>query len=340
MKRILCLVLALLLAAGFLGGCSKQEDEPEDVSSQVAEATPEPVSKADGPYRIGLVQYVEYAPYDKAREAFISRLEEWGFDDSKIQVDYQNAGGDAQKMEEICRQFVEDEDSVVVALSTPAAKAAVKACEGTNTKVVFLGSSKDLEGVGETVTGVAEFSPAQAAVDLALQVDQSLSTVGVLYDPACPLDQDYVQAVKDYCAQREIECVEGPAANGQEVKEQMEALCQRADAVFSPVDSTVAQAVKDAAEVARMAKIPWYVSTEDVVEMGAMAGISMSYADAGNKAADFAVQLIAGKAVTDLPVYAYSSGKTYINQQIVDSIGIGIPEEILGTANYRQAKEE
>lgn len=341
MKRILslvCLILALLLATGFLSGCSKQvDDQEEDASSQVTEPTPAP--KETGPYRIGLVQYEEYAPYDKAREAFISRLEEWGFDDSKVQVDYQNAGGDADKLEKICKQFVDDRDSVVVAISTPAAEAAVKACAGAGTKVVFLGSDEGLEGIGDTVTGVAALSAAQAALNLALEIDPSLKAVGILYDPTCPLDKDYVQAVKDYCAQQEIECIEGPAAESKEVKEKMEALCQQADAVFSPVDSTVAGGAKDAAEAARTAKVPWYASTEDLVEMGAMAGACMDYAEAGNKAADFAVQLIAGKSVAELPVHTYSDGKTYINQQTIEQLGIKVPEEILETANYRQAKE-
>ena len=38
----------------------------------------------------------------------MSRLEEWSYDASKVEIDYQNAQGDSAKLEEICQGFVED----------------------------------------------------------------------------------------------------------------------------------------------------------------------------------------------------------------------------------------
>lgn len=342
MKKIVCVLLALALAVSFLSGCSKKEEE--NVSSETT-ATPAPTPKDTGTRRIGLVQYMEYAPYDKAREAFMNRLEEWGFDDSIVEVDYQNAGGDPAKLTEICEKFVADKDDVVVAISDPAAQEAVKACGTSGPKVVFMGVSdphgdlgiEDPGNPSGSVTGVAEPVTARQAMELALQVDGTLEKVGLLYDPTCPFGQNYVEAIKTHCQELDIELIEGPATTPQEVQDKMKVLCEQADAVFSPVDSTIAASAKEAAKVAQDAKKPWYVSTEDVVEQGALAAVTFDYEEAGNRTADFAVQLVAGKTVSELPVYNFESTTVSIHPKVMETLAVKFPEEVLETANYREA---
>ena len=110
---LLTTVLVLALAAGIVFGVNsllaarknteaeKQEEQQEDSPAPVN--TSEPSPKQQETYRIGLIQFIEYAPLDSARESFMSRLEEWGFDDGKVTIDYQNAGGDSGKADEICQ---------------------------------------------------------------------------------------------------------------------------------------------------------------------------------------------------------------------------------------------
>lgn len=339
MKRFLCLLLALALVLAGLTGCSKREEEenrgpaPVDSSSQ-----PREPAKA---YRIGLVQYMEYAPLDKAREAFISRLDEWGYDDGKLEVDYQNAGGDNGRAAEICEKFVKNKVDVIVAVSTPAAKAAVEAAKADGTRVVFLGVGDPQADLGMAnpqqpeggVTGVADAVAAQAALDLARQVNPNLASMGLLFDPSCPLGTAEVQAMKDACAQQSIAVTEGQVNNPGEVKQRMTELCGQVDAVFSPMDSTVATAAAEAAQAAKDGAKPWYVCTEDLVQQGALAGVSVDYAEAGNKAADIAVQLVAGRTVAELPVGRVDS-RVSVNQETMSALAAQIPEEVLGSATY------
>ena len=99
MKKMICVVLALTLALCGLAGCKRQEvQEPE---SALPSASAAPAAKTQEKYRIGLVQYAEYAPLDAAREAFMSRLDEWGYGEQKLEIDYQNAGGSGDKAKEI-----------------------------------------------------------------------------------------------------------------------------------------------------------------------------------------------------------------------------------------------
>lgn len=342
MKKIICALLALILLAGALSGCSKEEETDSP-------STPQASSQAQGdkgiqPYKLGIVQYIEYAPLDEARQALMSRLDEWGLDDGKMQVDYQNAGGSTEKAASICEKFVKNKVDVIVAISTPAAKAAVEAAAGGDTKVVFLGVSDPKTELGlenpqqpaGNLTGVADLTAAQAAVDLALQVDPNLKAAGLLYDPACPFGAAYVKAFKEYCASRNITVVESQAANAGQAPQCMADLCGQVGAVFTPVDNTVAAAAAEAAKTARDAGKPWYASTQDIVLQGGMACISIDYTEAGNKAADMAVQLAAGRKASELPVYSFGSGQVSVNQETMAALSAQIPEEILGTAIYCQ----
>lgn len=346
MKKILCVILAILLAAGVLAGCSKKDNEESTLES--SSLTPAPEPEASGPYQVGLVQYMDYAPYDEARAAFLSRLEEWGYGDSRLQVDYQNAGGDSAKLEEICKKFAEDEKDVVVAISAPAATSAMKACEGTETKVVFLGVSDPEASLGiqdkvnpeGNITGIAELVTARSALELAIQADSSIKTVGLIYDPSCPFGAGYADMLKAACAEHDIAVVESQPAGKDQVETSMKELCGQVDAVFSPIDSTMSAAAQEAAKAAQEAGKPWYASSEDTVAAGALACINIDYTDAGNKAADMAVQLVSGKTVQQLAVYDYSSGRISLNQGTMDALALHFPEEVMETANYIKAQKQ
>ena len=83
----------------------------------------------------------------------MSRLEEWSYDASKVEIDYQNAQGDSAKLEEICQGFVEDGVDMIVAVSTPAAQAAVKAAQGTEVQGALRRGERPPEGPGHRQSG-------------------------------------------------------------------------------------------------------------------------------------------------------------------------------------------
>ena len=123
-------------------------------------------------------------------------------------------------------------------------------------------------------------------------------------------------------------------ANAGEVQQRMTELCAQADAVFTPVDSTIASAAADAAAAASAAGKPWYACTQDLVRQGAMACVGIDYTEAGNRAADMAVQLAAGREASSLPVYSFGSGQVSVNQDTMAALAADIPEEVLSTAIY------
>lgn len=337
MKKItaLCLGLCLLLAA--LTGCSKQEEEP---SSQI-ESTPAPVTEQE-PFEIGLVQYVQHAALDTVRENFMSRLEEWGYDDTKVEITCEDAQGDEEKLAEICQGFVEEEVDLIAAISTPAAKAAMEAAQGTDVTVIFAAVSDPQEDLGITnpetpygnVTGVSSQTDVTKTVDLAKQATPAIQTLGLLHSGEDTASAAAAQA-KTYAESLGLTVVEKPFSTGKELPQAVADLCAQADAILTANDSLVAASAEAVAQAAREAGKPWYASGDgQLVQQGALAGVSVDYAQVGSSCADLVVERLAGRPVKELPVVFFSEPQTWINQAAQTAVGVEFPQELLDAANY------
>lgn len=336
MKRFICMLLGVLLAAGLCLGCSREEVAPVEVSS-MAEPAEEP-----GAYKVGLVQCGSYAPLDVMRESFMSRLDEWGYGEVKVELDYQNAGDDGKKAAEICKQFTRDGRDMIVAVGTPAAKAAAEAVGGSGVKVVFVGVTdpaaelgiKNLNAPERGVTGVSDRVDGQKAVEFAQQVKPGLKSIGLLYDPEDANASAAAKSVQEYCRQAGLEAHVATAKNTEEAAAAAQELCAQSDVLYTPGDGVMAKAAGKVAEAAAQAKKPWLAGADALVQSGALAALSTDYEQAGNRAADMAVQVMVGTQVSQLPVYFFDSWQPWVSLATMESLELQLPEELLSAAHY------
>lgn len=334
-KKALCALLCVTATAAALCGCEvtvqQQEVSSQPVVSQAA--TPEP----DKPYKIGLVQYAEQPSMNAVREAFMSRLEEWGCDETQVEIEYQNAGGDSAKAEEICKKLVEDEADLIVAVSQPAADAAAKSVKGSDVKVIF--AAADLANDDNIVGGTVAASTVKGVVDLALQVNPELKTLGLLYNPDDAVSKVQIDEAKAYCDEKQIELVECTlsVAEGdrtEEITQKVTELCGKADAVFTPMDSTVASVYATVSSVTRTAKKPLYATELALAENGATAAVSVDYTELGCKTADMAVELMNGREPSELETITLDNAVTYVNQAAVSAVGIALSDSVVTEAMF------
>lgn len=327
MKKLLCALLCAGLWAAALGGCSNGEEPAPSPSP-----SPEVSQTEESSYKIGLVQYQEHTALDNLREAFMGRLEEWGCDETQVEIDYQNAGGDAGKAEEICQGFVEKDVDMIVAISTPAAQAALEAARGSQAAVVFTGVSSGaaLDLTGVSATGVVSPLPGEDLLALARQGNSSLATVGLLYNPEEPGAREEADRLKTLCTDQGLEVIESAVTSQEGAAEAATKLCAQVDAVFTPADNTIAPAAAQVAEAMRAAGKPWYVGSDAMVQAGALASIGVTGREMGVKAADMAVELIQGRPIDQVPQYTFESFSTFVNQTTLTALeGFTFPEETL-----------
>jgi putative ABC transport system substrate-binding protein len=355
MKRVLRMIpviltlLALLLTMTACGGKTVSTSEDSNITAAtVASATKGPSTSTaeaaaentnDKVFKIGIVQIVEHPSLNQIREAFIARLAESGFKDGEnIKIDYQNAQGDQTSLKTICQKFVSGKSDLIVAIATPSAQAA--AGETSDIPVLFsactdpVGSSlvTSLESPGKNVTGTSDAISAEKIMELAKRITPDIKKIGALYNSSETNSISVIKSLKEYAAKNGMEVIEGTVTNSSEVQQITQALAGKVDAIFSPIDNTIASAMPVVAQVADSAKKPVYVGADSMVKDGGLATYGINYTILGQETANMAVEILNGKNPGEIPVKTMTDMDIYVNKDTAKAIGITIPDDVLNEA--------
>jgi putative tryptophan/tyrosine transport system substrate-binding protein len=147
---------------GFLGGSMRRR---EFILGGALAAWPL-LARAQQPARMLRVVYLSPVDIPSQVSAYRTQLREFGYVEGRnIRLEFQNAGGDVDRLSAIAEQFVQAGDvDVILAISTPAALAAHKATQ-TIPIIAFAGVDPVASGLadslarpGGNVTGIAVFS--------------------------------------------------------------------------------------------------------------------------------------------------------------------------------------
>ena len=332
LRRSLSVLLAVMLLAGtfMLAGCGGGSEE----------------SEAAEPITIGIIQMVEHPSLDTIREACIAKLAELGYvDGENIVIDYQNGQGDATNLKTISQQFVANEYDLIIAITTPATQAVVG--ETSDIPVVFAavtdpvaaGVVENLGQPGGNVTGTSDAVSAAQIMDLAQQLTPGIKTIGALYNASETNSVSVIEDLKEYAAANGMTVVDSTVTASSEVQQAVTALVGKVDAVFSPIDNTVASAMPVVTKVANEAKLPVYVAADSMVNDGGLATYGINYTILGEETANMVVEVLSGTNAGDIPVMTMSDMNVYINQNTADVLGITIPEELAAKATFLPAAE-
>lgn len=325
MKKALSLLISLGCLVSVFSGCSAAKT-----------AT---VTKDGGSKKIGIVQIVEHPSLNTIRESTIKQLEEKGYKNGeKVTIDYQNAQGDQSNLKTICQKFVSGKYDLIIAIATPSAQAAVG--ETKDIPIVFsactdpvgAGLVKDMEKPGNNVTGTSDAVSAEKIMELAKRITPNIKTVGALYDSSQPNSISVINNLKDYAKKTGITVVETTVTNSAEVQQAAQSLVAKVDAVFSPIDNTIATAMPAVAQVANKAKKPVYVSADSMVKDGGLATYGINYEILGKETGNMVAQILEGKKAGDIPVKTMKDMDIYLNNNTAKAIGITFSNDVLKEA--------
>ncbi|RCX17199.1 putative ABC transport system substrate-binding protein [Anaerobacterium chartisolvens] len=289
--------------------------------------------------KIGIVQIVEHPALNTIRETVIKRLEEKGYKDGvNITIDYQNAQSDQTNLKTISQKFVGSKYDLIIAIAAPSAQAV--AGETSEIPIVFsactdpisAGLVEDLNKPGKNVTGTSDVISVAKNMELAKRITPQMKTVGFLYNSSETSSQLVIKELKAYAKDNGINVVEATVTSTSEVQQAAQSLVDKADAIFSTTDNTIASSMPVVSQVAVKAKKPLYVGADSMVKDGGLAGCGVNYIVLGQETADMVVDIFNGKRPGDMPVRVMKEMNTYINKDIASAIGVTIPEDVLKEA--------
>lgn len=318
MKKLVTMVMVLVMAVTMMTGCGGSDD---------------------GKLKVGIIQLTEHPSLNTIRESIIAGLEDEGYvDGENIEINYQNGQNDMSTMKSIAQSFVGDKCDVIIAIATPAAQAVLS--ETTDIPIVFAaitdpvdaGLVDSLETPGGNVTGTSDEVSADMIMNLAKEIEPEFKTIGALYNIGEDNSVSVIAGLKEYAAKNGYKLVESTVTNSGEVQQAAQYLADKVDVVFSPIDNTVASSMAVVTEVFNNAKIPYFVSSDSMVEDGGLATYGIDYTILGKETASMAAKILEGEEPSTMPVKKMSDMNIYINTDTAKAIGVDIPKTVLDKA--------
>lgn len=288
---------------------------------------------------VAVTAIVEHPALDAARDGVKEALAEAGYKEGEnLTFLYESAQGNPGTAAQIARQFIGEEPTVIVPISTPSAQAVVSATR--DVPVVFTAVSdpvgaqlvKEMEKPGGNVTGISDMSPVADHVALIKEITPDAKSIGFLYNTAEANSLSTLAALKEEAAKAGLEVVESVATKSAEVQGAARALVGRADVFYIPTDNTIVSAFEAAVGVAEEAKVPLYAGDTDSVPRGAMAALGFNYFDVGKQTGEVVVRVLKGEAPGDIPVRIANGTDLAINKTAAEKMGVTLPESILSRA--------
>lgn len=315
MKKLTAVLLSLTLILTVFVGCKGSS------------------AKEEGTMTVGLIQLVEHPSLDEIRTAITGKLETLATQQGiKLNIDYKNAQNDMSLINSICRNFVDDKVDLIIAIATPTAQGAASVT--SDIPIVFsavsdpiaAGLVENLENPEGNVTGTSDYINVDEIFKLADKLTPGIKSYGLIYNKAETNSVSVIGNVKAYLDSNGISYSEKLVANSGEVQQNARALFEEHDAVFAPIDNTVASAMTVLSNEAITAGKPIYVAADSMVNDGGLATVGVNYTALGELTAEMAMKVLSGTPVNEVPVEVLREVTPVVNKDTAEALGIDVSD--------------
>ncbi len=325
MKKFMSVMMAGMMMAT-MAGCSNGTEQKSGSADSA------------GKLQIGVVQIMEHTSLDTIRESFLAEMESLGYGEDKVEFDIQNAQGEQTNLSSICKKFVGVNVDMIVAIATPTAQAA--AASTSDIPIVFSAVTDpveaklvaDPEHPDKNLTGTSDAIPVDEVMQLCQKLTPDVKKIGFMYTTSEINSQVTAEKAIQEAEKMGYETQLMTISEVSELQQAAQSLAQNVDAIYVPIDNTIAQAMKVLAQVGLDYKIPIYTGADSMVQDGGFATVGIEYDKLGQQTAKMAKSILEGTPVSEVPVETLDEFGTFINKSTAEAIGVEIPAEIADNA--------
>jgi putative ABC transport system substrate-binding protein len=270
---------------------------------------------------VAITQITSHPSLDQIRKGLIDGLLKERPD---LNIIFDNANGNITTAAQIAQKFLSLKPSAIVAITTPSAQTIAKATEDSKIPLVFaavtdpIGASllTDLKVAAKGITGTVDQPPIEDALIMMQEFDPDLHTIAVIYNSGEANSQFQLAALKEAALKHHINVKEISISKASEIQMAVQSIIKQVDAIFLPNDNLVVSSLEPILKVAQDSGVPVYASDPDSVERGALAALAFDQYEIGQQTAPLVLDILNGKAVTDVPPHLVTNPKFYINKDV------------------------
>ena len=329
MKKLISALLCLSMLA--LAGCAGASQSASSAGSTAATTGGDVI-------KIGVIQLAPHPALDAAYEGFVDALAKAGYvDGENISIDLQNAQGEISNCPTIASKLVNDGNDLILAIATPAAQAVANE---TSSIPIVATAVTDFEEAnlvdnneepGRNVTGTSDLTPVREQLELLTQLAPNTKKVGFLYCSSEANSIVQINIAKQAAEELGLEYEEFTVSNTNEIQSVATSMVGKVDAVYTPTDNMIANAISTVSTIARDNQLPFIVGEEALVEGGGLGSVSINYYDLGAMTAEQAIEILGGASEPASMPIQFQSGdevQTVINEETAGILGIEIPDGV------------
>ncbi|QTU82380.1 ABC transporter substrate-binding protein [Carnobacteriaceae bacterium zg-C25] len=313
-------VIATTMSLLLLGAC--QNTTPPQTTSQ-------------NRVKLGVLQLVEHPALDDIYKGIKDELQKQGI---QATYDFYNAQGDQSNLMTMSEKVVSGKPDILVGITTPATLALRN--QTTQIPIVMAGITYPVDaGLVDSeskpngnVTGVSDRISIKKQLELMKQVLPNLKVVGVLYSLNEDNSVKQVEETKIAAQELGIELKLGGVVSQNDVQLTTETIAGQVDAIFVPIDNTIASAMSIVTQVTDSKQIAVFPSASTMVKDGGLMGYGIDQYEIGVKTAKMIISVLKGEKPENTPVQLMDDAKVYINLEKAKQLNITIPDNILKDA--------
>ena len=256
--------------------------------------------------------------------------------------DLQNANGDIGTAASIANKFQSEKVTLAVGIATPTSQSLVNTLKGIPivfsavTDPVKAGLVPSLKGATKPVTGVSDMTPVKQQVELLLKI-KKIKRLGHIYTSSEENAVVLAGVVKQACKELGLEYVETTVSKSAEVKQAVQAIIRRVDALYISTDNTVVSALSAIADVAKKNRVPIMSADPSSAEKyPILAAWGFDYYKMGRVTGEMIIEILNGKKAEQMPtrfMTKTSDVDLLINLDVAKKLGLTIPKDIVKSAN-------
>ena len=231
-------------------------------------------------------------------------------------------------------KLVSEKNDILVAITTPAALSLANVTK--DIPIVMAGITYPVEAgliaseekPGNNITGVSDRTPIKQQLELMKEILPNLKNIGLLYTSSEDNSVKQIEEAKKYAAELGLEVKLAAISNTNDIQQVTESLASEVQAIFVPIDNTIASAMATVVKVTDKFKVPVFPSADTMVADGGVLGLGVDQYQIGVQTAKVIVEILNGKNPADTPVVLANEGVIYLNEAKAKELGIEIPANI------------
>ncbi len=285
--------------------------------------------------KLGVLQLLSHPALDEIYRGLTEELARQGYEEGKnLQIDFQNAQADQSNLVAMSEALVENKNDIIVGITTPATLSLANATKeipivmGGITYPVEAGLIADENKPGNNITGVSDRTPIKTQLEIMKEVLPDLKKLGVLYTSSEDNSVKQVEEVKKAAEELGLELKIATVASTNDVQQVTESLASEVQAIFVPIDNTIASTMATVAKIADEFKIGVFPSADTMVADGGVLGLGVDQYQIGVKTAEVVVAILNGAKPAETPITIANEGVIYLNMAKAEQLGMTIPESI------------